>query len=99
MILSRKPLSIAEVKTYIKDLDENKPIVDYVKRFENLSKQDAEKLSEEIRELNNLKIKEEHISKIIDFLPKDSEDLNKIFLEVSLNEEESNAVLNLIKKY
>lgn len=99
MILSRKPLSIAEVKVYIKDLDGKKPIIDYTKNFESLSKQDAEKLSKEIQALNNPKIKDEHIVKIVDFLPKDSEDINKIFIDVSLTEEESNAILNLVKNY
>ena len=74
-------------------------ILDYLKAFTKLSKSDAIKCSAEIRALDNPKIKEENIISIIDFLPSDAEDLNKIFLEVTLTEEESNAILTIIKKY
>ncbi len=97
MILNKTALPLAFVKEYTKDLDENKPIVTYLKKFCKLSKVDADKLAAALRALNNHKIKEETLVKILDLLPRDSEDLNKIFLEVSLTEEESNAILALIK--
>ncbi|PIN93108.1 hypothetical protein COU54_04280 [Candidatus Pacearchaeota archaeon CG10_big_fil_rev_8_21_14_0_10_31_24] len=99
MILNKTPLTLAQVKEYTKDLDSTKPLVGYLKQFCKLSKSDSEKLSEEIRALNNLKIKEESIVKIVDLCPQDNEDLNKIFLEVNLTEEESKAILELVKKY
>jgi len=99
MILNRKPLSLAEVKAHLKEMDSNKPVSDYLKNFANLSKDKAEKLSEEIRGLKNPKIREENIVKIVDFLPKDSEDVNKIFTEVSLSEEEANSIVEIVKKY
>jgi len=99
MILNRRPLSIAEVKSYVKEMDNNKQVSDYLKSFSSLSKDKAEKLAGEIRELNNPKIKEENIVKIVDFMPKDLEDINKIFTEVSLSEEEANTILEIVKKY
>lgn len=99
MILTKTPVSLAHVREDVKHVDEAKPIVAYVKKFCGLSATDAEKLSQEIRALNNPKINEELLVKIVDFLPRDSEDLSKIFLEVSLSEEESNAILALVKKY
>ena len=98
MILNKNPITLAEVKEYVKDMD-NKVMEDYLKAFAKLSKSDAHKCAAEIHALNNPKIKEDEIMKIIDFLPKDSEDLNKIFLDVSLSEEESNAILEIVKKY
>jgi len=99
-ILNRTPLSLANVKELIKDeLDEKKQMADYLKKFSNLSKEKAEQLAEEIRGLNNLKIKEDDIVKILDFLPKDIESVNKIFTDVSLTEDESNKVLEIIGKY
>lgn len=99
IVQSKKPLSMAEAKSYVKDGEESKVMLDYLKAFTKLKKADAEKLSEEIRALNNPKIKEENIMKVVDLLPVDSEDLNKIFVEVSLSEEEINTILGIIKKY
>lgn len=98
MILNKTPITLAEVKENVKDV-ENKAMEDYIKAFAKLSKSDVVKCTEAITALNNPKIKEENIVKILDFLPKDSEDLNKIFLDVALSEEESNAILDIIKKY
>ncbi len=101
MIISKKPVSIAEAVSLVgvvKD-DEKKPIHGYFKKFASISKKDADKLVEELRALNNPKLKEEHLMKIADFLPKDNEDLSKILNEVSLSEAESNSILEIVKKY
>jgi DNA-directed RNA polymerase subunit F len=98
MIVSKKELTLAEVKEYSKELD-NKTFQDYIKSYAKLSKDKALKLIEELTALNNHKLKEEHIVKIVDFLPQDAEDLNKILLDVTLSEEEINAILNIVKNY
>lgn len=97
MILSKKPLSLVEVKEYRKKADEDKPIDIYLNKFCETTKDKAKKLAESIIALNNPKIKQEHIVKIIDLMPEDAEDLNKIFNEMSLTEEEANAVLSVVK--
>lgn len=99
MILESHPLPLAEVKEYVKDLDENKPIHAYLKAFLKITVADAKKLAEEITALNNPKIRENHIIKIVDLLPKDSEEVNKIFIDVSLSEEEANKLVEVVKKY
>lgn len=99
MILSKKPVTIAEVKSLVPKADEKRPIDDYLKKFTHLSKEDAAKMIEEMRALNNPKLKEEHFIKIADFLPKDSEDLNKIALDAGFSELEANAILEIVKKY
>lgn len=99
MILNMKHLNLAEVKEIVKDIDEKKDVKDYLKKFGKLSKEKAEKLAEELRTLGNAKIKEEYLVKIVDFLPKDAEELNKIFHDISLDEKEINEILEIIKKY
>ena len=37
-ILGKTPLSIAEVKTHLKSVDEEKPIHQYLKKFSKLTK-------------------------------------------------------------
>ena len=98
MILSKKPVALAEVKDLAKD-SENKELVEYLKNFTKLTKDKAEKLKEEIRSLSNLKIKEEDIIKIADFLPKDKEEVNKIFIDTTISEDEANAILAITGKY
>lgn len=99
MILSKKPLTLAQVDALVPRGEEKKPIHDYLKKFVLLSKEKAEKLLEELRALNNPKLKEDNLIKIVDFLPRDLEDLNKILIETSLSEAEANAILEIVKKY
>jgi DNA-directed RNA polymerase subunit F len=99
MILSKKPMMLAEVKEYVKSEEENKVLHDYLKAYQKLTLDKAKELFSKIEDLKNPKIKEEHIVKIVDFLPSDAEDLNKIFIDVSLNEEETNAILGIVKNY
>lgn len=90
---------LAEVKSMTKNLEDKKALSDYLKEFTKLSITDAKKLADDIRALNNPKLFDESIVKIVDFLPRDAEDLNKILLDISLSEEEANAILALVKKY
>lgn len=99
MILEMKPLHLADVKELAGDLEEKKDLKDYLKKFGNLTKEKADALKDELVALDNLKIKEEYLIKVIDFLPKDVESLNKIFTEVSLNENEAQEILEIVKKY
>ena len=99
MILEMTPLSLAEAKDLVVDLDEKKDLKDYFKKFGKLNNEKSENLSKEIENLGNLKIKKENIVKIIDFLPKDAEDLNKIFNEVTLDEKETKEILEIVGKY
>ena len=98
IVINRKPLAIYEVKIYAKDVDEKSSITEYLRKFGKISKEKGQKIAEEIKALNNPKIKDENIMKIVDFMPEDAEDLNKIFTEISLTEEETNAILEIVKK-
>ncbi|MDP1695691.1 MAG: hypothetical protein Q8L29_02140 [archaeon] len=98
MILNKKPLSLVEVKELRKEREEKKPIDEYLAKFAKISKDKAKKIAEEIRALNNPKINEEQIVKVVDLLPEDIEEVNKIFNEINLNEEEANAILQIVKK-
>ena len=98
MILNRTPLTLAQVKAYAPSEEDNKVLTDYLKAFTHLSKEKAEAMLTDIQALNNPKIKEELAIKVVDLLPQDSEDVNKIFIENSLSEEETQALLAVVKK-
>ncbi len=101
IFLEKQPLTIAEVKEYLAKSDavENKAMTDYIKKFGKSTKDKSEKIAKEIRDLNNPKVKEDHIVKVVDFMPDDVEDVNKIFNDVSLTEDEAKTILEIVKKH
>ena len=99
MIKEITPLSFAEAIKLIGTGDETQEIRDYIKKFCKIKADKVEELRKEIEKLDNIKINKEHIIKVADILPEDAEDVNKIFNDVSLNEDETNKLLEIIKKY
>ncbi len=96
MIRKSKPLSMAESKEFI---DSKAEIISFINKFTKLKHEKAKELREKIENLNMVKIKETHICKIIDLLPKDKEDINKIFVDVSLDQDETQKILDTIKDF
>ena len=100
MIINSEPLSMAEVNEYVKKNEENKTeIIGFLKKFNSLKVKDAKDLKREIESLDIIKIKPEFTVKIIDILPETAEELNKIFVEVSLDDDEAKKILETIKKF
>lgn len=100
MILERTPLNLDEVKDILKNLedsDKKEEMEAYLKKFLKTKTEKAKKIKEDLEKLDLLKMKREHLVKIVDLMPEDSSDLNKIFTDVSLNEEETNKILNVVK--
>ncbi len=54
-------------------------------------------MREKIEDLKLIKIDERHISKIIDIMPENEEELNKIFIGIGLDEEESKKVVEVVQ--
>lgn len=102
MIKERKPLSLAEVKETLdetKETEKTKAIKAFIKTFVKITPEKAKDLKEEITKMEIIKLKEKDISKIIDLLPQDISELNKIFTDVSLDADESNKILDAVKKH
>ena len=93
------PLSMAEAKKISDEHNGREDIEPYFKKFIVLKINDARKLKEELESIGNHKIRGEHIAKIIDFLPIDSSDINKIFTDISLEENEIKQITDVVKKY
>lgn len=98
-IHSRQMLTLAEVKEIVGKLEGQDEMKDYLKKFCKLSIDKAEKLKKEIVDLNNSKIGEAHMIKLVDVVPKDAEEISKIFSDTGLTEEETNAILEITRKY
>lgn len=98
MILDKKSLSMAEANEYV-DKETGSDVVGFIKKFAKIKSNKAKEMREKIKGLDLIKIKEEHISKLIDLLPENSEDLNKIFSDVGLDEDETKKILDIVKEY
>ena len=73
-----------------------------IKTYEYISKfikKDNKKLKEKLVELNILRLKDKHINKIIDVLPKDVDDLKSILLgdNLTLKQEDLTKIIETIK--
>ena len=100
MIYDRTPLTLNEVQEILEnvpDSDRKEEVRIYLKKFLKAKTGQSEKIKQGLEEMDLLKLKREHMVKISDLLPEDASDLNKIFTDVSLNEEETNKILELVK--
>jgi len=100
MIKNNEPLSMVEVTEYIRKTKESeKDVIGFIKKFIKLNLKEAKELRKKIEELEFMKVRREHIVKIIDLMPEIPEDLNKIFVDVSLDEDETRKILETIKEF
>jgi DNA-directed RNA polymerase subunit F len=96
MIIQRTPISLSEALKYASK-EKNPELNDFAKKLKVLDLEKAEKLKEELVKLEILKLNEKHFAKIVEMVPKNKEDLNKIVPEANLDDEEQERVLNAIK--
>jgi DNA-directed RNA polymerase subunit F len=97
MIIDRQPISMAESQQYIDK--EDSEISGFIQKFKVIKAKDALEIREKIDGLEIMKIRPEHIAKLIDILPEDKEELNKVFVDIGLDEDESNKILDIVKQY
>jgi len=99
MIKNMEPITLAEAKKLVEDNEGREDVKGYFKKFMKLKEKDALEIKKELEGLNNHKIRKENITKIIDFLPEDASDVNKIFIDVSLEENEIKQITDIVAKY
>ncbi len=97
-INEEKPLTIAEVISLIGDTEKTSEIKAFLSGYNDMDVETAKKLKQELEGLNILKLKDRDIVKIIDFMPEDVIELNKIVGESNLDSEELTKILNVINK-
>lgn len=93
-------LSMAESAEYLdKKKESDAKMLAFIKKFTELSPKDAKEMKEKIEALGLIKINPEKTVKIVDLLPDNSDEVNKIFSDVSLDEEEINKIVDIVKQY
>ncbi|MEI6058370.1 MAG: hypothetical protein WCP89_01225 [archaeon] len=99
MIRDSTPLTLAEVSELVGESDKEEELKKFIKKFTKMKPEDAKKMRKELLDLDLIKLKDDYIVKIVDFMPDDSVDLSKILEGVSLDQEEVTKILNVVKKY
>ena len=99
MIKNMKPLSLAEAKKIVEENGGNDKLEPYFKKFAKLNSKEALKLREELEGIKSHKLRQEYIAKVIDLLPIDASDINKIFTDISLDENEIKQITDIVAKY
>jgi len=99
VVKEEKPITLAEVNDYMSDSERGEEVKQFLKPFLKLDVKKAKELKEELQDLDLIKLKDSYIVKIVDFLPEDATELNKILTEVSLDEDEISKILDVVKKY
>lgn len=100
MIISRKHLSMTESLEYVGDKkDSEVDVRKFIKKFVKMKPEKVREIRKKLNELDLIKMKSEYIVKIIDLMPENSESLNKIFTDISLNEDETKKILETIEEF
>jgi DNA-directed RNA polymerase subunit F len=99
VIKEERSLSVAEVVAKVEDREGGDKIKKFIKKFNKMDVKKAEDIKKEIESLQILKLKDSHIVKIVDFIPKEASELNKVISDVSLDKDEIEKILNVTQKF
>ncbi|MDP2628693.1 MAG: hypothetical protein Q8P15_02220 [Nanoarchaeota archaeon] len=99
MIKNNQPLSMAEVKGYLKKEDAEGTLTGFINKFTEVKPKEAKELRTKLEELGIMKLREHNIVKIVDTMPDNQENLNKLFVETSLDEDETKKILETVKQF
>ena len=98
VIKEERPLSMAEVMELVGDSEKGEQIKKFIKSFGKM-KGDVKKMEKELMALELIKLKAEHIVKIVDFKPSNASELNKIIPDVSFDSDEVGKITDVVSRY
>ena len=105
-VIETKPISMAESKDILSNREKKKELsykqklaLEHLNKFTKLKPEEAKKLLEELSSV--LRMSQETVVQILNFMPKNPDELRMIFSreKFSLKEDEINKILEIIKKY
>ena len=107
--IEEKPLSLVDVKANLHSIEKrdselnylSNKAKEYLDNFVTLSVEKKEELYKKLSDLDLTRLKDEHICKFVDFLPKDAEEL-KVVLQsypLSLSKKDQDAIISVIKEF
>jgi len=99
VIKEERPITMAEVVVLVKDSEKGMEIKNFVKNFDIINIKRANEMEEALKKLDLIKLKNEHIVKIVDFIPTSASELNKVVIELSLSQDEINKILDVTSNF
>jgi len=99
VVKEEKPVTMAEVVSLVGDSEKAEQIKSFIKKFNKMETKKAIQMKGELKDLDLIKLKESHIVKIVDFIPKDASELSKVLIEVSLDSDEIAKILEITGRY
>ncbi|PIO08377.1 hypothetical protein COU59_02020 [Candidatus Pacearchaeota archaeon CG10_big_fil_rev_8_21_14_0_10_34_12] len=99
MIKRNESLSIPEAGEFVEKIEKNEEIIKFINDFTKMKPEKAKEMRKMIEDMGIMKLRNEQIIKVIDLMPETSEDLNKIFNNISLTEDETKNILDAVKKF
>ncbi len=107
-VMHETPITMAELKVYLekakkekKELNfrENK-VLEYLNMFAEVSEKDVQEIKKQLESLGIVRLKDRHVIKIIDLMPKDEESLKVILSgeNTTLKAEDLTKIVEVIKK-
>ncbi|MFH0700990.1 MAG: hypothetical protein V2A62_00980 [Candidatus Woesearchaeota archaeon] len=107
--VEQKPLSLSEVKLTLHELEKrdgqlnflSNKTKEYLDTFPPLSNPKREELTKKLSELGVTRLKEEIVAKIIDFLPKNNNDLKVIIqaYNLTLSKKDQDSIVEVVSKF
>jgi DNA-directed RNA polymerase subunit F len=99
VIREEKPITMAEVSELVGESEKGVAMKKFIKGFVKMDAAKAKEMKGELEALDLIRLKDHHIVKIVDFLPRDAVELNKVVGDASLESEEVSKVLDVVAKY
>ena len=99
VITEETPITLAEVVALSGDSDKAVAIKKFIKTFNKMDVGKARDMKGALVKLDLIKLKDEHIVKIVDFMPSDASELNKVLIEISLDGDEVTKILEVVKGF
>jgi DNA-directed RNA polymerase subunit F len=105
-VIETKPVSMAEAREILSSREKKKELsyeqklaLEHLNKFTKLKPEEAKKLLEELSGV--LRMSQETMIQILNFLPKNPDELRMIFSreKFSLKEDEIKKILEIVKKY
>ena len=98
-IVEERPVTLSEVAFVVDDGEKGVAIKKFIKDFNKMTLEKAKAMKEDLEKLDLVKLKDRHVVKVVDFMPKSASELNKVLVDVSLDSEETAKILEVVGRH
>lgn len=105
-VIEEMPLTMAELKEKLQSIKKSQDLsfrgnktMEYINNFVKISAKQVNEIKAKIKELDIIRLKDKHISKIIDIMPQDAENLKTVLVQdnITVKPEDLEKLLECLK--